>query len=82
MEDDELNLITLAQKFSDEDAARTYLEEMRWPSGVPLCPFCGSERTEWKDATGRGTIYSYSVMRRVPVPYGSVLGVPRMMRRP
>ena len=43
MEDDELNLITLAQKFSDEDAARTYFEEMRWPSGVPLCPFCGSE---------------------------------------
>ena len=34
-----------------------------------LCPFCGSDRTEWKDATGRGTIYSYSVMRRVPVPY-------------
>jgi len=34
-----------------------------------LCPFCGSDRTEWKDATGRGTIYSYSVMRRAPVPY-------------
>ena|SRR5215471_18885798 len=34
-----------------------------------LCPFCGSDRTEWIDASGRGTIYSYSVMRRVPVPY-------------
>ena len=33
------------------------------------CPFCSSERTEYKDAMGRGTIYSYSVMRRVPVPY-------------
>lgn len=35
----------------------------------PICPFCGSDRTEWRAASGRGTIYSYSVMRRVPVPY-------------
>ena len=34
-----------------------------------LCPFCGSDRTEWLPASGRGTIYSYSVLRRVPVPY-------------
>jgi uncharacterized OB-fold protein len=34
-----------------------------------ICPFCGSDRTEWKDASGRGTIYTYSVMRRAPVPY-------------
>ena len=33
------------------------------------CPFCFSDRTEWMDASGRGTIYSFSVMRRVPVPY-------------
>ena len=34
-----------------------------------ICPFCGSDATEWLQASGRGTIYSYSVMRRVPVPY-------------
>ena len=34
-----------------------------------ICPFCGSDRTEWQQASGQGTIYSYSVMRRVPVPY-------------
>ena len=34
-----------------------------------LCPFCDSDRTEWMDASGRGTIYSFSVMRRVPQPY-------------
>lgn len=34
-----------------------------------ICPFCFSDRTEWRPASGRGTIYSYSVMRRVPVPY-------------
>ncbi len=33
------------------------------------CPFCGSERTEWVAAQGRGQIYSFSVMRRVAQPY-------------
>ncbi len=34
-----------------------------------ICPFCFADATEWLPASGRGTIYSYSVMRRVPVPY-------------
>lgn len=35
-----------------------------------LCPFCFSERTEWVQAKGTGTIFTYSVTRRgVPVPY-------------
>jgi uncharacterized protein len=34
-----------------------------------ICPFCGSDRTAWLEASGRGTIYSYSVFRRAPVPY-------------
>ena len=34
-----------------------------------LCPFCFSDRTEWLQASGTGTIYSYSVMRRAPEPY-------------
>ena len=33
------------------------------------CPFCGSGETEWQPASGGGTIYSYSVMRRADVPY-------------
>ena len=35
----------------------------------PLCPFCGSNRTEWKESAGRGVIYSFSVMRRASPPY-------------
>jgi uncharacterized OB-fold protein len=35
----------------------------------PLCPFCFSDRTEWTEASGRGTIYAFSVMRRVPAPF-------------
>jgi uncharacterized OB-fold protein len=34
-----------------------------------LCPFCGSDATEWLRAAGTGTLYSYSVMRRAEVPY-------------
>ena len=34
-----------------------------------ICPFCGSDRTEWTEASGRGTVYSYSVLRRAPIPY-------------
>ena len=34
-----------------------------------ICPFCFSDKTEWIEASGKGTIYSYSVMRRAPVPY-------------
>ena len=33
------------------------------------CPFCGSGETEWQPASGAGTIYSYSVMRRAEAPY-------------
>ncbi len=34
-----------------------------------ICPFCFSDRTEWAEASGKGTIYTFSVMRRAPVPY-------------
>ena len=34
-----------------------------------LCPFCGSDQTEWREAAGTGTLYSYSVMRRAQTPY-------------
>jgi uncharacterized OB-fold protein len=34
-----------------------------------ICPFCSSDEVEWRDASGRGTIYSFSVMRRVKEPY-------------
>jgi uncharacterized OB-fold protein len=33
------------------------------------CPFCASPDTEWMEASGRGVIYSYSVMRRAKPTY-------------
>ena len=35
-----------------------------------LCPFCFSDKTEWKESKGVGTVYSYSVTRASgPTPY-------------
>ena len=56
-----------------------------------LCPHCLSERLEWVRASGRGTVYSFTVVHRtseefsaeVPFPVGLVVldeGV-RMMAR-
>jgi len=38
-----------------------------YPRGV--CPHCFSDKTEWVEASGRGTIYSVSVMKRAPEIY-------------
>ena len=37
----DLTLIQIAQRFSTEEAARAYLEKLRWPNG-PLCAHCGN----------------------------------------
>jgi uncharacterized OB-fold protein len=34
-----------------------------------VCPFCGAAKIEWRAASGAGTIYSFSVMRRAKEPY-------------
>jgi uncharacterized OB-fold protein len=33
------------------------------------CPFCLSANTEWIAASGRGEVYAFSILRRVPSPY-------------
>ncbi|QRR34002.1 OB-fold domain-containing protein [Hydrogenophaga sp. YM1] len=33
------------------------------------CPFCHSLNTEWRPSVGRGSVYSFSIQRRVPQPY-------------
>ncbi len=38
---DAMNLSALAKHFSDEDAARELLEEMRWGKEGAVCPHCG-----------------------------------------
>jgi transposase-like protein len=42
---DEINLISLAQDYADEDKARSLLESFRWPNG-PVCPHCKNDGKE------------------------------------
>lgn len=37
----DLTLMQIAQRFSTEEAARKYFENLRWPNG-PVCPHCGN----------------------------------------
>jgi transposase-like protein len=39
-----LNISQLAKYFSDEDAARALLEEMRWGKDGAVCPHCGGDQ--------------------------------------
>ncbi len=34
-----------------------------------ICPFCAGGEVQWRDASGKGTIYTFSVMRRAKEPY-------------
>ena len=38
-----------------------------YPRGI--CPHCFSQNLAWKEASGKGKIYSFSVMKRAEVPY-------------
>jgi uncharacterized OB-fold protein len=64
------------EKFWDAATAGKFLygfcNACRQPHYYPraFCPFCFSDRVEWKEASGRALIYSYSIMRRSPTgPY-------------
>src|SRR5271156_14999 len=37
----DLTLVSVCQRFSTEEAARAYMESVRWPNG-PSCPHCGN----------------------------------------
>jgi transposase-like protein len=39
----ELNLVTLAKEYADEDNARALLESILWPNG-PVCPHCKNHK--------------------------------------
>src|ERR1017187_8299044 len=55
---DELNLVSLAKKYSNENRARKLFEKLRWPGGKPICPHCqndGSSKTISKLAPKAGS---------------------------
>lgn len=40
-----MSLFELQEKFSDEESARKWFEDIVWPNGERFCPDCGSTRT-------------------------------------
>ena len=70
LELEDVNLMTLAAQYSDEDKAIKLLEEMRWPNGV-VCPHCKSVGEAYKltpktasASPGRKGLYSCGVCRK------------------
>jgi transposase-like protein len=60
--------------FHDEDAARAYLEEVRWPDG-PFCPFCGALDTVKPlggPSMGLGWYYCAACQDKFTVRVGSI----------
>jgi transposase-like protein len=51
---EDLNLISIMQRFSTEAQARALLESIRWPGGV-ACPHCGTCDTATKIASNTAT---------------------------
>ena len=51
-----MNLIELFERFPDEQSARQWLEDTRWPDGDRHCPYCAGKRT-------------YHVKTEKPMPY-------------
>ncbi|MBA3351642.1 MAG: IS1595 family transposase [Blastocatellia bacterium] len=43
LKEQEINLVSLIDRFHDEDACRKYMEELRWPDGAK-CPRCDSDK--------------------------------------
>lgn len=33
-----------------------------------ICPRCGSQDSTWQEVSGRGTVYTFTVVRRAPTP--------------
>ena len=39
-----------------------------WHYPRPVCPVCGSDDWSWADATGTGTVHTFTVVHRAPLP--------------
>ncbi len=73
-----LNLATLGKHLSDDDAARAFLEAMRWPDG-PVCPRCKSTvayrltpRVESTRPVRKGVLKCKSCRKQFTVTVGTI----------
>ena len=79
---EELNLISLAQEYSDPDIARKLLESLRWPNGI-VCPHCKNDqngkaiskltpRTGSRRAVRKGVYFCGACRKQFTVTVGTV----------
>ena len=79
---DDLNLITLAREYADEDKARELLERLRWPKGA-ICPHCHNDgnakpiskltpKTESKTAVRKGVYFCGACRKQFTVTVKTV----------
>jgi transposase-like protein len=77
---DDLNLISLAQEYSDEDKARDLFESWRWPGGKPICPRCKFEESykitskpDTKNKVRKGLYYCAACRKPFTATVGTVM---------
>lgn len=78
---DDLNLISLAQEYSDNDKARELLERLRWPNGC-VCPHCKNKdekpiskltpKAGSKSAVRKGVYFCGACRKQFTVTVGTV----------
>ncbi len=74
----DLNAMTMAALFTDEDKARDFLESQLWPEG-PVCPHCGSVESyrltgkpESKNPVPKGTCKCKLCRKKFTVKVGTI----------
>ena len=67
-EDYPRNLLQFQERFSSEEACRSYLEQLRWPGGFQ-CPGCPATRA-WR--TARGTWFCSGCSRQTSATAGTI----------
>jgi transposase-like protein len=77
---DDLNLITLAREYSDEDKARELFESWRWPGGKPICPRCKfdeaykiTSKPNTKNKVRKGLYYCAACRKPFTATVGTVM---------
>lgn len=79
---EEINLITLASQYSDNDKARELLEQLRWPKGA-ICPHCKNDgqaktisklepKAGSKSAVRKGVYFCGACRKQFTVTIGTV----------
>jgi transposase-like protein len=60
------------QHFGDAENCRRFMVFMRWPDGVPTCPYCGATKLTWLAKDGRYRCYGEHKPQKFSLKVGTV----------